>query len=200
VATTEAEVDAEDSEGNIAASGHHDGGAGVPVVCNYEIHKGTVTLGSLKLGPQGSGKVISQIAVGTNNGGWPTIQATGITGATDTATMPTFTLPTASIVARRNAQVIKFAKATPTVWRLTSAQLTASGTIDHALDSDGSVGPMSFRGAKVEISGEGVEISGAVAVTWDSDVTEIQYETKSNANIEFGSGSFSAHKNLAKDT
>ena len=199
-------VDAEDSEGNIAASGTHDGGPGVAVTCNYELHMGTMSLAGdttagydFQLGPNGSGVVIASIAAGTSNGGWPTIVATGITSATDTALMPTFSLPAVSIIGKRTAQLMKFTKSSAN-WRLTSSNLTATGTIEHALDSTGTVGAMAFRGAKVEITAEGVEVDSEVAVTWDSTMTETQVEGKSHANIAFATGSVGAFINLAKDT
>lgn len=193
------EVEVTDEDGNLAGIGYHDGGPGTEVECVYKLKSDTLNLNTLKLGPlAGNTEVITEITVETSNDDWPTITARGNISVTDGANMPKFTLPAITLNGKRQAQTMLFSIGA--TGRLTGSTLTATGEIHHLIGEDTTVAAMWFTGAKVEITGDAVEISGAVTWTPDAGYQQIQAPTAEKENIGWGTSSFSQSKFVEKDT
>ena len=190
---------AQDADGNIAGQGDYEAGPCDAVECSYDLLSGTLNLNTLFLGPITNGAVelcIESIDVTTSNSAWPRVTVSGYTGVTNETDMPKFYLPSITINGKKIAQGLDFSVGANC--RLTGSSIAASGEFHHALDEDGEVAAMAFTGATIEVSGDAVEIAGAV--TWTPGVTwtETQSPGASNSNVSWGTASFSATKYLEK--
>jgi hypothetical protein len=188
---------AQDQDGNIAGQGDFEAGPADAIEATYRLIGGTLNLNTLQLGPKTVDAVetlITQIAVNTSNGEWPTLVISGFTGITNKDNMPNFALPSITISGKKQAQGLDFTVGADC--RLTSSSLTASGEVAHVLDNAGIVGAMAFSGATIEIGGEAVEIEGIVAWTPGGTWTETQAPGASGGNVSWGTASFAATKYL----
>jgi len=191
---------AEDQDGNFAGEDSYEGGPADAIEVTYRLLSGTLNLNTLKLGPKTVDAVetcISEIKVDTSNSAWPTIVVSGFTGITDKAKMKNFTLPSITINGQKQAQGLDFTVGADC--RLTSSSFVAKGSFAHELDNAGIVGAMGFTGAEMTISGEAVEIEGAVTWTPGAGWIETQPPGADEANIAWGTASFEATKILDPD-
>ena len=193
---------ARDQEGNIAGMGDYEGGPGTVVETTYRVLNSTYALATMSLGyllNDATHMAVLSIVVTTSNSDWPTIKLSGITGVSDYATMPVFTMPALTINGLKIAQGLDFTVGADC--RLTSSSLTATAEIAHVLDDTGDVGAMAVTGATVQVTGEAVEIAGVVSWTPGATVdwTETQAPGATGANIGWGTSSFSAEGYLEED-
>lgn len=189
---------AQDEDGINVGIGDYEGGPADAIECVYHLVGGTLDLSGIAIGfiAATTPKVaIVSVEVTTSNSAWPVITVSGFTGVTNETDYPSFSLPAITINGRRQAQGLDFT--VDAACRLTSSSLSVSGEFHYALDEDGDVCGMNLTGCVAEISGEAVEISGVVAWTPDVTYTETQAPGAENANIEWGTASFSAEKFIA---
>ena len=195
--------DAEDANGDIAASAYYGNTAGelYEISNTYQFKSGvTYDLAALKLGElssgTGAGIVADSITVNTANGdSLPTIEFSGIMG-NDPISNPvgfenTFTLPSVgSIVGRMQAQEMEF---TTDDGKLTSSSFTASIDIADASDGEGEIIAHGVSGGTMEISADFVGITTAPAWSLasgsDFTITQDPGEEEPQSDWETGSGS-----------
>lgn len=195
-------AEARDSIGNITAEQVYGKDSIYEAECIYVLKGGTKTLSAYALGGTnvdtvtGPTTVVSGIDITTDQGDWPGFTFKGVIGAVGMAAdTPTFTLPATVVTGKKIAQGLGFTLAAGAA--LNSSAISYSGDISEALDSTGSVTAQALTGAAVEASGDAVEVTGVITVTWDTDFTEVQPPGATKGNTAFGTGSFSARKFLA---
>jgi hypothetical protein len=194
---------AQDEDGNFAAEDQYDGSGAEAVECVYELQSGTLNLNTLTLGHVsngGSEYCFYAIEVSTSNGEWPKLRCSAYKDVTSYANYPAFTLPSCTISGKKQAQGLLFAVGSNC--RLTSSTLSCSGEFAYTLDSAGDVGADAFSGADLVVSGEAVEIEGAV--TWTPDTGQSFIETQApggnTTNISWATTNFEAGEGLTPDT
>lgn len=192
---------AQNEDGDFVDEGQYDGAAAEAVECTYRLISGTLNLNTLALGYILNGAThlcIETIEVSTSNSEWPTVRLSGYKDVTDYTNFSAFTLPSITISGKKQAQGLNFTVGANC--RLISSSLTASGELAHALNDSGDVGAMAFSGAEIVISGEAVEISGAVSWTPNSLYIETQAPGAGTTNTSWATGSFEAARGITPDT
>jgi len=158
-------ADALDENGDIADAawyGNTDGDL-YEASCTYQVDTTDVNVATaLKLGEKSTGVVITSIEISTSNGDWPKITVSGILGTGALEQGKTYAMPTGTVAAKRQAQII--AGITLTSGKLTSCSLSAS--CDLATANDGAGEPVA-HGVSVAVATATAE---AVAITDESPV------------------------------
>ena len=193
-------AEARDSEGNIAALSFYGTVTLYDIECTYALKAGTQLISGIKIGPKTGTVVMQSLSGTTSNSAWPQITASGITGAVDTDSMPSFTAPAITLTAAKTAQGIGFTKGAACA--LTGSSFTFSGELAEQLDSAGNVAAQAFTGAMFEASGDFVEVTGAATWTIDTTygLTEVQAPSSGKGNTEYGTGTGTASRFVAADT
>jgi hypothetical protein len=159
-----ARIDAQDENGDIADSewhGNEDGDL-YEASCTYQVDTNGVTVGALKLGELSTGVVVTSIEISTSNGDWPRVTVSGTLGTVALEQSKTYAMPTGTVAAKKQAQII--AGITLTTGKLTSASLSASCDLATANDGEGEPVAHGVSGAVAVATAE------AVAITAESPV------------------------------
>jgi hypothetical protein len=172
--------------------------------CTYVLAAGsTLDLSTLQCGEIASGKVVTSIAVSTNNGQvLPRITVAGQLGTEDVEApagyLNTYSLPAITITGVKKAQLFDFTAGA--ACRLTSSTLTA--TVDLAQENTGAGEPLAhgLSGGVVAVAAELVAVSGAC--TWTPGVTweETQKPGTSEGQAAWHTASGGMEKIMARDT
>ena len=158
-------ADALDENGDIADAAWYGNTAAklYEASCTYQVDKNDVTVGTaLKLGELATGVVVTGIEIATSNGDWPKITVSGILGTGALEQGKTYAMPTGTVAAKKQAQII--AGITLTTGKLTSASLSASCDLATANDGEGEPVAHGVSGAVATATAE------AVAITAESPV------------------------------
>jgi len=157
-------ADALDENGDIAAAAWYGNTHGdlYEASCTYQVDTTGVTVATLKLGEKSTGVVITSIEISTSNGDWPKITVSGILGTGALEQGKTYAMPTGTVAAKKQAQLI--AGITLTSGKLTSASLSASCDLATANDGAGEPVAHGVSGAVATATAE------AVAITNESPV------------------------------
>jgi hypothetical protein len=191
---------AEDEDGNFAAEDQYDGAAAEAIECVYSLQSGTLNLNTLALGHLLNGATntaVERVAVSTSNGDWPTVRVSGWNNVTDFTNWESWTLPSITISAKKQAQGLDFTVGADC--RLQSSTWEAAGEIAYVLDNLGDVGAMGFSGARATMSADAVEITGAITWTPDASYIETQGPGANTGNITWAGGTMTAEKGLTPD-
>lgn len=158
-------ADALDENGDIADAAWYGNTAGklYEASCTYQVDTNDVTVATaLKLGELATGVVVTGIEIATSNGDWPKITVSGILGTFALEQGKTYAMPTGTVAAKKQAQII--AGITLTSGKLTSASLSASCDLATANDGEGEPVAHGVSGAVATATAE------AVAITDESPV------------------------------
>lgn len=200
--------DAQDENGDIAASAYYGNTAGnlYQISNTYQLKSGqtlnlnTLKLGELTAGTSNDGVIASEVTADTINSDLPTITFTGIYGAdaieSPTGFENTFTLPSISITGAKRAQTLQF---TTDEGKLTSSSFTASIEISDAQDGEGEIIAHGVSGGTMEISADFVGITTAPAWTVTGDFTETQAPGEEEPQADWETGSGTAAGILSRD-
>jgi hypothetical protein len=192
---------ATDEDDNFVDEDQYDGAAAEAVECLYELQSSTLNLNTLLLGhiTNGGDELCAEnITVTTSNGEWPKIRVAGYKDVTDFANWKDVVLPSITISGKKQAQLLDFTVGA--TCKLTSSQLAASAELSFTRDSAGDVSAMGFSGGEVTISGEAVEITGAVTWTPATTYIETQPPGANSTNITWATGTFEAAKGIVPTT
>ena len=161
-------ADALDENGDIADAawyGNKDGDL-YEASCTYIVTDKTGDIDDvatvLKLGELSTGVVVTSIEISTSNGDWPRVTVSGTLGTGALEQSKTYAMPTGTVKAKKQAQII--AGITLTSGKLTSASLSASCDLATANDGEGEPVAHGVSGAVATATAE------AVAVTAESPV------------------------------
>ena len=156
-------VDAQDENGDIAASEWHGNKAGslYDATCVYQVDTTAVDLSNLSLGQLDTGIVALSIEVATSNGDWPKITVTGVLGTGALEQDKVYALPAITVNPYKRAQAMGV---TVTTGKLTSCSVSASCDLAEALDGDGEPVAHGVSGAVLSASAEAVATSAAAPV------------------------------------
>jgi len=157
-------ADALDENGDIADAawyGNTDGDL-YEASCTYQVDTADVNVATLKLGEKSTGVVITSIEISTSNGDWPRVTVSGTLGTGALEQSKTYAMPTGTVAAKKQAQII--AGITLTSGKLTSASLSASCDLATANDGAGEPVAHGVSGAVATATAE------AVAITDESPV------------------------------
>jgi hypothetical protein len=159
-----ARIDAQDENGDIADSEWHGNKAGdlYDASCTYQVDTNGVTVGALKLGELSTGVVVTSIEISTSNGDWPRVTVSGTLGTGALEQSKTYAMPTGTVAAKKQAQII--AGITLTTGKLTSASLSASCDLATANDGEGEPVAHGVSGAVAVATAEAVAITAASPV------------------------------------
>jgi hypothetical protein len=191
-------ADALDENGDIADAawyGNTDGDL-YEASCTYQVDENTVAVATaLKLGELATGVVVTGIEIATSNGDWPKITVSGILGTGALEQGKTYAMPTGTVAAKKQAQII--AGIALTTGKLTSASLSASCDLATANDGAGEPVAHGVSGAVATATAE------AVAITDESPVLAADTEWKSQPGSSLNepqaawhTGSISVEKTL----
>jgi hypothetical protein len=176
--------DALDKNGDIADTAYHGNTAGTlyDATCTYQLDGSgagpdDLDLADVEIGQIETGKVITNAAVDTANSDWPKITITGVLGTPALEQDKKWALTTATIYARKQAQLIGIA--------VTTGELTSCGTAascDLAQADDGEGEPVAFgvSGAIQTATAEAVATSAAAPVLAADVGWEVQQATGLN--------------------
>jgi len=161
-------ADALDENGDIADAAWFGNTAGdlYEASCTYLVGERTGDIDDiatvLKLGELSTGVVVTSIEFLSRNGDWPRVTVSGTLGTGALEQSKTYAMPTGSVKAKKQAQII--AGITLTSGKLTSASLSASCDLATANDGEGEPVAHGVSGAVATATAE------AVAVTAESPV------------------------------
>jgi hypothetical protein len=195
-------ADAQDENGDIAASAFYGNSAGelFEVSNTYALKSGSLDTGSLQIGEVSSGLVATTGEITTDNGSWPQITLSGTLGAEDVCAVSgyenTFSFPSYTILGCKRAQPMGF---TVTGGRLTGCIL--SGSIELAQQENGLGEPVAHgvSGGTVEVSADFVRTSTAPAWTVGAGLTETQAPGADEGQAAFHTASATAAGTLSRD-
>ena len=191
-------ADALDENGDIADAawyGNTDGDL-YEASCTYQVDTNDVNVATaLKLGELATGVVVTGIEIATSNGDWPKITVSGTLGTGALEQGKTYAMPTGTVAAKKQAQII--AGIALTTGKLTSASLSASCDLATANDGAGEPVAHGVSGAVATATAE------AVAITDESPVLAADTEWKSQPGSSLNepqaawhTGSISVEKTL----
>ena len=150
-------ADALDENGDIADAawyGNKDGDL-YEASCTYQVDTNDVTVATaLKLGELSTGVVVTSIEISTSNGDWPRVTVSGTLGTGALEQSKTYAMPTGTVKAKKQAQII--AGITLTTGKLTSASLSASCDLATATDGEGEPVAHGVSGAVATATAEAV--------------------------------------------
>ena len=158
-------ADALDENGDIADAAWYGNKAAAlyEASCTYQVDTNDVTVGTaLKLGELSTGVVVTSIEISTSNGDWPRVTVSGTLGTGALEQGKTYAMPTGTVAAKKQAQIIAGIELTS--GKLTSASLSASCDLATANDGAGEPVAHGVSGAVATATAE------AVAITAESPV------------------------------
>ena len=196
-------ADAEDENGDIAASSYFGNSAGALKTASttFSVNKGDLNTALLKLGEVAVGKVVESITIGTDNQGWPTVTVGGKLGTEEMCTdiFQTFVLPSYTIKPCKRAQLIGFTIGVGC--RLISSELSASVTL--AQDEDGLGEPVAHgvSGGEYTVAANLVRITAAPSWTVSgSGLTETQEPGVDEGQAAYHTATATAAGTLTRET
>ena len=158
-------ADALDENGDIADAAWYGNTDGVlyEASCTYQVDTDNVTVATaLKLGELETGVVVTSIEISTSNGDWPRVTVSGTLGTGALEQGKTYAMPTGTVAAKKQAQII--AGITLTTGKLTSCSLSASCDLATANDGAGEPVAHGVSGAVATATAEAVATSTATPV------------------------------------
>jgi len=193
-------VDATDSNGDVAARSYIGTTTVDDVECRYALTSGTLDLSTVPLGPIGGAVVRTALTVETTGDGWPQVTSTGISGAVDTDSMPTFSPPAISVSGTKRAQALGFTKAAGC--RLTGSSFEASVELAEQTDSQANICAMGLSGGNLDVSADLVEVTTAASATADTTygLTIVQDAGQDKAPDKYGTTTVRFNRTLVRDT
>ena len=197
-------ADAEDENGDIAASTWHGNSGGALKTVNVVLllKSGTLDLSTLYCGEKAAGTVIESLAVDTDNGDWPKITAVCKIG-TQAITAPTgktnkFSLPAITITGAKRAQEMGFT--TDATCRLTGSSLSASVDLARVNDSLGEAAAHGLSSKVIEVSADFVAVTTAPGWTVTGDFVETQPPTRAENQAAYHTGTGTAEMVFERDS
>lgn len=190
-------VDAEDQNGDIAASawvGNKDGEL-YEASCTYQVDTDAVALATaVKLGQKETGVTITGVDGTTSNSEWPKITVTGTLGTQPLEQKKTYTLPTITIQPKKQAQPVGFSV---TTGKLTGSSFSATCDLATATDGEGEPVAHGVAGAVITATGEAVAISTeAPAMAAEAEWTATTESGKSEPQAAWHTASISVERVL----
>jgi len=199
VPVAQSRADAQDENGDIAASAWHGNTtAGLKEAsCTYALKSGTLPT-DLKLGQIAAGKIVLSIEVSTSNGEWPQITVSGITGPDETCV-----LEQVKTYALGNLGISGLKKAQPYGCSVSNGKLTScsiSASCDWAQQDNGVGEPVAYgvSGAISTVSAEAVATtSTAPSLATADGYTVSQASGATEGQAAWWTASISTEKILA---
>jgi hypothetical protein len=202
VPAADSRANANDENNDIAASSFYGAGGLSEASCTYAVCKGSLKTQLLKLGELSAGVCAVSAAITTSGAGWPQLVVSGTLGCetmvAPTGKLNTFTLPTYTIVNRKQAQAIGCT--IDAACRLTGSSLTC--TIELAQQEDGLGEPAAHgvSGGVKAITADMVAVTGVPAWTVGEGFTETQAPGVEEGQAAYHTGSGAAEGTLARDS
>ena len=198
----------EDSNGDVICEKNY--GADTVFTREYLVGADTAfdaadTLGNyaIKLGSVQSGKQIHSIAAARDNKGELRVTVTGSPQGDTAANLPTYSIPwpTGYLTGGNGAKMAGLSAVT--AGRVISSSITASVQVPKGEDSQGDIATKSSHGGRMEATNEVQSCDTTPDVTYDTAngwAAAAGSGAINQDNTSYESGTFSAFKNLTRDT
>ena len=194
-------ADAVDENADIAASTFYGAGTLFEASNTYALITSTLDTATILLGELSAGVFAQTAEVSTSSDGWPQVTVSGTLGA-ETMVAPTgktnkFALPTFTISARKQAQLMGFTVAATA--KLNSSSLSASVELGQQENGLGEPAAHGVSGGTYEITAELVGVTGVPGWTVTSG-TETQAPGTSEGQAAYHVGTGTAAGTLVRGT
>ena len=192
---SDSRADAQDENGDIAASTFYGAGSLFEASSTFALTSGDLDTELISLGEVSAGVCITSVEISTSNDGWPQLTVSGTLG-TETMVAPTgftntFVMPTLDIIARKQAQPMGFTVGA--TCKMTGSSLSASIELAQQEDGLGEPAAHAVSGGTFEVSADFVRITAAPSWTVTSPgigltETQVPGENEGQASYHTGTG------------
>ena len=200
----ESRADAMDENNDIAASTFYGAGSLFEASSTFALTSGTLDTALLLCGEIAVQKFVQSVEISTSADGWPQITVSVTLGA-ETMVAPaglenTFTLPSVTLTARKQAQLIGFTVGA--TCKLTGSSMTASVELAQQEDGLGEPAAHGVSGGTIEVTADMVRITAAPSWTVTSPgigLTETQAPSLDEGQAAYHTATATAAGTLTRD-